>query len=125
MFSWGLHVSIIEPGIMRTPIIEKHGQSVRELAVHMSQEVKERWGMEYLACHFEKIKNNPLIKFAEDPNKVVRAMQHAVSSTAPCIRYRPGWQSKFVYHPLCMLPAWLADIYFVKNTFSICSTSWS
>lgn len=115
MAVWKLHVSIIEPGIMRTPIIEKHGLGVRELAMQMSQEVKERWGLDFLSCHFEKVKNNPLLKLAEDPSKVVRAMQHAVSSTAPRIRYRPGWQSKFVFFPLAMLPAWLSDIYFVKT----------
>ena len=115
MAPWNLHVSIIEPGVMRTPIIEKHGLGVRELAMQMSQEVKERWGMDFLSFHFEKLKNNPLIKLAEDPNKVVRAMQHAVSSTTPQIRYRPGWQSKFVYFPLSMLPTWLSDIYYVKT----------
>lgn len=115
MAPWNLHVSIIEPGVMRTPIIEKHGLSVRELAMQMPTEIKERWGMDFLSCHFDKLKNNPLIKFAEDPKKVVGAMQHAVNSTAPQIRYRPGWQSKFVYLPLSMLPTWLADMYFAKT----------
>jgi retinol dehydrogenase-16 len=115
MFAWGLHVSIIEPGIMKTPIIQKHMQAVREIGTQLSVDARERWGEEFITSYFEKLKNNILVKFAEDPNKVVRALQHAVTNTAPCIRYRPGWQSKFVYFPLACLPTWLADAYFVKT----------
>ncbi|CAF1022442.1 unnamed protein product [Adineta steineri] len=115
MFAWGLRVSIIEPGVMRTPIIQKHSQSIRDVNIQLSADVKERWGEEFFTCHYEELKKNVLVKFAEDPIKVVRALQHAVTSTAPHIRYKPGWQSKFVYYPLSMLPTWLADIYFIKK----------
>jgi NAD(P)-dependent dehydrogenase (short-subunit alcohol dehydrogenase family) len=114
MFVWGLHVSIIEPGIMRTPIIQKHTQNVREVAMQLTSDVRERWGEEFFVNYSEKLKNNILVKWAEDPIKVVRALQHAVISTAPCIRYRPGWQSKFVYFPLSVIPAWLTDFYFIR-----------
>jgi NAD(P)-dependent dehydrogenase (short-subunit alcohol dehydrogenase family) len=114
MFVWGLHVSIIEPGIMRTPIIQKHTQNVREVAMQLTSDVRERWGEEFFTNYSEKLKNNILVKWAEDPIKVVRALQHAVISTAPCIRYRPGWQSKFVYFPLSVIPAWLTDFYFIR-----------
>jgi NAD(P)-dependent dehydrogenase (short-subunit alcohol dehydrogenase family) len=115
MFPWGLHVSIIEPGIMRTGIVQKHTQAVGELEMQLSADVRERWGDAFFTCYFEKLKSNILVKLAEDPIKVVRALQHAVTSTAPCIRYRPGWQSKFVYFPLSIIPAWLTDFYFVKG----------
>ncbi|CAF2621809.1 unnamed protein product [Rotaria sp. Silwood2] len=115
MFAWGLRVSIIEPGIMRTPIIQKYAQAVREVAMQLSADVRERWGEEFLTCYFENSKNNILVKWAEDPIKVVRALQHAIASTAPHIRYRPGWQSKFVYFPLSILPAWLTDFYYAKT----------
>ncbi|CAF1684201.1 unnamed protein product [Adineta ricciae] len=115
MFSWGLHVSIIEPGIMRTAIVQKHTQAVRDVFMQWSAGAKERWGEEYCKSYMKKMEENPLLRNAEDPIKVVRALEHAVSSTAPCIRYKPGWQSKFVYYPLSLLPAWLADMYFVKT----------
>lgn len=114
MFVWGLHVSIVEPGVMRTPIIQKHAQTLRELGMQLSTDVRERWGEEYFKCYFENLKNNKMVKWAEDPIKVVRALQHAVTNAAPSIRYRPGWQSKFVYFPLSIVPAWLTDLYFVK-----------
>ncbi|CAF1512660.1 unnamed protein product [Adineta steineri] len=52
---------------------------------------------------------NPLRKIADDPLKVVRALQHAVMNTVPHIRYRPGWQSSLMLFPISMLPAWIAD----------------
>jgi len=36
-------------------------------------------------------------------------------NTAPCIRYRPGWQSKLFFFPLSMLPAWMADYILIKT----------
>jgi len=112
---WGLRVSIIEPGIMRTPIIEKHGLSVQKLVNELTDDVRQRWGDEYFQRQLEATQNNILLKYAEDPMKVVRALQHAVVSTAPCIRYRPGWQSKFVFFPLSVVPAWFTDIFFAKT----------
>ncbi|CAF3774177.1 unnamed protein product [Adineta steineri] len=114
MHVWGLRVSVIEPGIMRTPIIEKYNQAAHEMSMKLPTDVQERWGKEFFTHHFDKIKNNPLIKLAENPIKVVHAMHHAVISTAPHIRYRVGWQSNFVYFPLSIIPTWLADLYFVK-----------
>jgi hypothetical protein len=86
---WGLRDSIIEPN------------SLKQLA----DDVRERWSEEYLKKQLERTKLNILLKYAENPIKVVRALQHAVISTAPRIRYRPGWPSKFVYFPLSMIPA--------------------
>jgi hypothetical protein len=36
-------------------------------------------------------------------------------STAPRIRYRPGWQSSLVFFSLSMIPAWLTDIFYPKT----------
>jgi 11-cis-retinol dehydrogenase len=115
MAIWGLRVSIIEPGIMKTPIIKKHLENVGAVKMQLTADARERWGDEFFTCYFNKMKDNILVKFTEDPIKVVRVLQHAVTSTAPRIRYRPGWQSKFVYFPLSIIPAWLADVYYVKT----------
>jgi NAD(P)-dependent dehydrogenase (short-subunit alcohol dehydrogenase family) len=115
MAAWGLRVSIIEPGIMRTPIIGKHDQSLHESRKQLPADILDRWGNEYLKKQLEKTKSNILLKYAEDPIKVVRALQHAVTSTAPRIRYRPGWQSSLIFFPLSMIPTWLADLFFAKT----------
>jgi NAD(P)-dependent dehydrogenase (short-subunit alcohol dehydrogenase family) len=107
MFPWGLRVSIIEPGFMRTPIIDGITKPFSEVWAALASDVQERWGEEFLKeCESE---TNERVKVAEDPMKVVRALQHAVMNTVPHIRYRPGWQSGLVMFPISTLPAWIVD----------------
>lgn len=115
MFPWGLRVSIIEPGVMRTPIIEKHDQALLDSRTRLSDDVRQRWGDVFLQEQLKKTKTNILLKYAENPMKVVRALQHAVISTAPRIRYRPGWQSSLFFFPLSMIPTELADLFLAKT----------
>jgi NAD(P)-dependent dehydrogenase (short-subunit alcohol dehydrogenase family) len=112
MYPWGLRVSIIEPGFMRTPIINSVTKPFSEIWATLSSDVQERWGEDFLKERHEKGKK--IVKIAEDPIKVVRALQHAIMNTVPHIRYRPGWQSGIVFFPVSMLPAWFAD-WFMKN----------
>ncbi|CAF0988860.1 unnamed protein product [Rotaria sordida] len=110
MRPWGLHVSIVEPSYMRTPIIEGHIQTMRKMWDALSNDVKDRWGKEYFNNLINKRTNNIFIHFAENPVKVVQAIQHAVINTKPCIRYRPGWQSSLLFFPLSMIPTWITDL---------------
>ncbi|CAF3716576.1 unnamed protein product [Rotaria sp. Silwood1] len=118
MVPWGLHVSIIEPGYMRTSILESGVKSFEDSWNQLPNDVKERWGEDFIKATFNTRKNSPLRKHAEDPMKVVRALQHAVMNTVPCIRYRPGWQSSLFFFPLCNLPAWFVDWFWDKLTKS-------
>ncbi|UJR36666.1 hypothetical protein I4U23_029383 [Adineta vaga] len=112
---WGLHVSIVEPGYMRTPIIEGLDHKHRELWSEADNETKSRWGDEFFESYTESFQKNPFILNAENPMKVVKSLRHAVTNSVPLIRYRPGWQAKFLFFPLSMLPAWIADL-FLKKT---------
>ena len=109
MAVWGLHVSIIEPGFMRTAIVQGQDEALRQLWNGLADDVKGRWGEDWTENVIEGIKNNLFMKKAEDPAKVVQALKHAVMNTVPRIRYRPGWQSTYVMFPISRGPAWLAD----------------
>jgi NAD(P)-dependent dehydrogenase (short-subunit alcohol dehydrogenase family) len=109
MFPWDLRVSIIEPGFMRTPIIENLVKPYPEFLGALPGDVQERWGAEYLQGWHTKMEKRGLRKYADDPMKVIRALEHAVMNTAPQIRYRPGIQSSYIFFPLSTLPAWLVD----------------
>ncbi|CAF0995955.1 unnamed protein product [Rotaria sp. Silwood1] len=109
MMPWGLHVSIIEPAFMRTGINQGGPKSFSEFWNMLSSDVQERWGEDFLKARFSAAKANAFLKYAEDPMKVVRVLQHAVMNTTPCIRYRPGWQSSLIFFPLSTLPAWIVD----------------
>jgi NAD(P)-dependent dehydrogenase (short-subunit alcohol dehydrogenase family) len=113
MAVWGLRVSIIEPGFMKTPIIGGHDIALRTLWDELDGEVKNRWGEEHLNQQIALL-SNVFIKYAENPRKVVLALSHAAMNTVPQIRYRPGWQSGTLMFALSMCPAWFADIV-IKN----------
>ena len=109
MHVWGLHVSIIEPGFMRTPIIEGHEHALKALWTELSQDTQDRWGEDFFHLLSAHIATDPFILNAENPHKVIKALQHAVMNSAPRIRYRPGWQSSLFFFPLSVLPAWIVD----------------
>ena len=109
MAVWNLRVSIIEPGFMKTPIVEGHDRFLRDLWNGITNDVKDRWGEEHFNTQVEETLNNIFIKFAENPKKVVKALKHAVMNTTPHIRYRPGWQSSTLMFALSRSPAWFAD----------------
>jgi NAD(P)-dependent dehydrogenase (short-subunit alcohol dehydrogenase family) len=118
MSPWGLHVSIIEPGAMRTPIIEGHDQFMYKFWNGLSKDVQERWGEDFFQTQTKKYSDNFIYRHAEDLNKVVRVLQHAVINSQPEIRYRPGWQSKFFFFPLSMAPGWLGDFILARASNS-------
>ncbi|CAF1007193.1 unnamed protein product [Rotaria sordida] len=118
MAPWNLFVSIVEPGAMRTPIIEGHDQFMNKFWNELSTDVQQRWGENFRKIQIKKLSDNFLYRHAEDPNKVIRVLQHAIINSKPKIRYRPGWQSKYFFLPLSMAPAWLADFILNRASYS-------
>jgi NAD(P)-dependent dehydrogenase (short-subunit alcohol dehydrogenase family) len=118
MTPWGLYVSIIEPGPMRTPIIEGHDQIINEVWNKLSIDVQERWGENFLKIQTKNLINSFVYRHAENPDKVVEVLEHAVKNSKPEIRYQPGWQSKFFFFPLSILPDWLTDFILIQTTNS-------
>jgi NAD(P)-dependent dehydrogenase (short-subunit alcohol dehydrogenase family) len=116
MAPWGMRVSIIEPGSIRTSMLEGYADSMRNLWNELSTDVKERWGIDYLNSTITQAVSSPFITHAGDPSDVVRAIQHAVINTNPRIRYRPGWQAKLTFNVLYLPPAWLIDKLLAKAT---------
>ncbi|CAF1616031.1 unnamed protein product [Rotaria magnacalcarata] len=114
MAVWNLRVSIIEPGFMRTNIVEGHDKGIRKLWEGLADDVKERWGEDVLKEQAHEAANNLFMRCAENPAKVVQALKHGVMNTAPQIRYRPGWQSSLVMFPLSTMPAWLTDYVMIR-----------
>ncbi|CAF1601379.1 unnamed protein product [Rotaria magnacalcarata] len=115
MLPWGLKVSIIEPGWLRTPIIKNQDRYVLDLWNELSSDVRNRWGDDFVNDLVDKsITKSPFINNAENPMKVIRALRHAVMNSKPRIRYLPDWQAKLFFYPVSMLPSWLFDIIIMK-----------
>jgi short-subunit dehydrogenase len=109
MAPWGLHVSIIEPGTMRTSMTEGVEQTLRDIWFEAPIDVRERWGEEFFNNSLKTVTDSLFMRYSENPEKVIQVLEHAIMSTTPQIRYRPGWQSSLVFFPLSILPAWLLD----------------
>jgi 11-cis-retinol dehydrogenase len=115
MAPWKLRVSIIEPGFIRTPINQNHESQLRSLWQNLPSTIHARWGETFFHEILEKsVLKNTFINNAEDPRKVVRALEHAVNNTEPRLRYRPDLQSRFIFFPLSLIPAWLVDYIMCK-----------
>jgi short-subunit dehydrogenase len=109
MAPWGLRVSIIEPGAMRTTFFKEQGSFSKKLWNELPSDIQQRWGEDFSNKVIKQIVDNPLVNYAEDPSKTVRAIQHAVMNTNPQIRYRPGWQAKIMFTIYLIFPDWLVD----------------
>ena len=108
MGPWGLRVSIIEPGAMKTSFFSEQEISWNKLWNESSSDVRQRWGDEFSNNLLRVMVDNPMVKYAENPLITVRDIEHAVMNINPRIRYRSGWQAKLMFI-LHTLPAWLVD----------------
>jgi NAD(P)-dependent dehydrogenase (short-subunit alcohol dehydrogenase family) len=116
MAPWGLRVSIIEPGAMRTRMIENLDDRLKHVWDQNSSDVQERWGEEFLNEKMKRWVYGPTRVNAEDPWKVVGALKHAVMGKNPRIRYRPGLQAKIFYLIFKIVPTWIQDKLFADSS---------
>lgn len=89
----GIHVSVIEPGAIRTAIWEKGRQEAARLRSEMPPEAMEHYG-ELVDSIVKGIEFQD--KSAVSPHKVAEAIEHALSSPRPRARYpigRDAWVS--------------------------------
>lgn len=112
MSPWKLRVSVIEPGTIRTTLTESMKIVLKKAWEQTPTDVKQRWGNAFFDRTYNFIMNSIFMRYAENPDKVVQVLKHAVASKQPQIRYKPGWQSAFVFYPLSLLPAGLVDYMF-------------
>ncbi|UJR29507.1 hypothetical protein I4U23_010724 [Adineta vaga] len=109
MSSWNLYVSTIEPGALKTPMMENYEQTWRNVWNELSIDVQQRWGINYLEKNITKALRSPFMTNADNPLTVVRAIEHAIVNIKPSIHYRPGWQGKLIFFALYLLPTWISD----------------
>lgn len=88
---WGIHVSLIEPGGIRTPIWDKSGAAADEVLGQMPAEAIERYGplVEKIRAEADTISREGLAASA-----VADAVGHALTSARPRTRYLIGRDAK-------------------------------
>ncbi|KAM6294394.1 retinol dehydrogenase 16-like [Aegotheles albertisi] len=111
MRSFGVKVSMIEPGYFKTAItaaenLEKNFLSIWE---KVPEETKASYGENYLKEFLLSLR-----KMQKQCNSnlslVTDCMEHALTSRFPRTRYSAGWDAKLLYLPLSYLPSALTDL---------------
>ena len=88
---WAIHVAIIEPGAVRTPIWDKGLKRAQEMIEQLPE-----GGLDLYRYLINKVKEaaKDAARTAVDPSKVVEAVNHAITSPKPKTRYVIGRDAK-------------------------------
>lgn len=83
----GVRVSIVEPGIIKTPIWEASGEMAEALAAQMPPEADE-----YYAGLYDQVRSivARIPDFAAPPERVAKVVVHAITAKKPRTRYMVG-----------------------------------
>jgi len=86
--SWGIKVSIIEPGFMKTPMVANSTALSAKFIASAPQSLRDEYGTEF----FEEVMKlqSHTYAWAEDPSLVIRAIDDALFTRFPKHRYPVG-----------------------------------
>lgn len=88
---WGIHVSLIEPGAVKTPIWNKSKESGTSLRTQMPEEAEGLYGKQL--DQLMKVAST-MEKQGTEPAAVAEAVMHALTSPNPRTRYVVGREAK-------------------------------
>jgi NAD(P)-dependent dehydrogenase (short-subunit alcohol dehydrogenase family) len=84
---WGIHVAVVEPGSITTPLWEKGQQAADDMEQHLPEEAIQLYGKAFAALR------EAARKFAAagiPPDEVAKFVEHALTSSRPRTRYIVG-----------------------------------
>lgn len=103
---WGISVSIVEPGSVKTPIWDKaHGEAQRVLE-SMTRQGEILYGEDMRAMREASLR---LAAGGMPVERVVRAVVHALTASRPKARYPLGIQTRLAFLALPFLPVSVRD----------------
>lgn len=106
LHAWGIRVSLIEPGAVKTPIWEKGREKTDELAAGLPPEAMERYG-KVLETARKMIAMQD--KMGIPPLKVAEAIEHALTSSRPKPHYLVGKDARIQNALFTFMPIRLRD----------------
>lgn len=111
LFHFDVKVSILEPGMFKTPLLDEKAMidRVEGAWAKLPEDTKEEYG-EKFKNYFAKAWNTTFHKMAsENIYYVVDNYYHALTARFPRHRYYCGWDAKLLYVPMSLAPSWLTD----------------
>ena len=85
---WGIQVSVIEPGSIRTDIWDTTTRQTEAVTAAMSAEERDLYGDAFV--QHQKVLGKISARIAVDPQAVVTKVEHALFASRPKTRYRVG-----------------------------------
>ncbi|XP_066468928.1 retinol dehydrogenase 16-like [Tiliqua scincoides] len=108
---FGVHVSIIEPGSFRTPIVNKTIEDLHKAWSQAPPHIKKSYGHQTFEKYL-RLSHTISGNFSQNLSMVTNCMEHALKSRHPRTRYSAGWDAKLVYIPASYLSSSVADFGF-------------
>jgi NAD(P)-dependent dehydrogenase (short-subunit alcohol dehydrogenase family) len=108
----GIHVSLIEPGPIQTPLLQSSDRQIQETIDSLSMEGKELYGefIEQMRNYLRGVQGNAL-----QPQAVVDAVEHALESGKPKTRYLVTTEAKVVNFLRWAVPDRVLDLVLAKT----------
>ena len=113
--TWGITVSLIEPGAVDTPIWEKAFAAADQLAQHVPPEALKLYEADLAAM---RATTRRLALGAMPVQKIVRAVLHALTAKRPRTRYYINLQTQLLFGPFKLLPDRLRD-WFIRRSIGL------
>jgi NAD(P)-dependent dehydrogenase (short-subunit alcohol dehydrogenase family) len=110
---WGIGVSLIEPGSIDTDLWRNVDQTVDELEAGLRPEHRQLYGKQITAMRKVSAR---IAKQAAPPDKVIAAVEHALSTPRPKPRYLVGTDARIQVVASALLPARLLDTIVARAT---------
>lgn len=103
---WGMHVALIEPGTVTTPIWEKTQNYTADVETNAPSGLRERYGevLDRISTELEKNKTAGV-----PPSEVAEAVAHALTAAKPKTRYLVGRDAKVRARVAAIMPDRMMD----------------
>lgn len=109
--SFGVQVSIIEPGYFQTGLnnMQFMKDTLSTIWRNVNPEIRYSYGEKYYQDYVCDLERTFISLSNTDLTPVTDCMEHALTAVYPKTRYSAGWDAKLFFIPLSYVPTVLAD----------------